>query len=63
MKDYLEIRTDPNSPCGVVTMDSEQKRFLSDKHVDFLNGTSVYIPVPNPLKFKGSVYQPYPERT
>ncbi|MDR3226825.1 MAG: hypothetical protein LBT56_04045 [Prevotellaceae bacterium] len=62
MLKYYKIRTDPNSPCGVVTMDSEQKLFLSESMVNFLKGRLTAKPVPNPLKFTGSVYKPYPER-
>jgi hypothetical protein len=43
-------------------MDSEQKRFLSESMVNFLKGRLTDKPVPNPLKFTGSVYKPYPER-
>jgi hypothetical protein len=43
-------------------MDAEQKRFLSESMVNFLKGRLTATPVPNPLKFTGSVYKPYPAR-
>jgi hypothetical protein len=59
---YFKIRIDPNSPCGVVALDAEQRDYMNQWLISFLKGEKTREPLPNPLKFTGSVYQPYPER-
>jgi hypothetical protein len=62
MKQYLKIYSDPNSSCGVVEMAPEHKNIPELNQLNFLAGEKITTKLPNPLKFIGSVYKPYPIR-